>query len=112
MAKKTDNHGFTLVEVIVTAVIVVILSAVAIPSYRGYLRSAQQSAVNNLATTAAATANANYRKTATALTTATIGNLGLFYDATKYTITVSNNNIVVTPIGAMSGVTAGTVAYK
>ena len=112
MATTKNRHGFTLTEVIVTSVIVAILAVVALPSYLGYMRSAQQSAVNNLSATAAAAANAYYRKTGTALTTATVSNLGLFYDATKFTITISGNAVVVTPVGLSSSITAKSTAYK
>jgi prepilin-type N-terminal cleavage/methylation domain-containing protein len=61
--KHLDNsrsrQGFTLVEVIVVAVIVAILSAVAVPLYLGYINSAKVS-----------TANANAGACATYLTSA------------------------------------------
>jgi prepilin-type N-terminal cleavage/methylation domain-containing protein len=44
-----NNKGFTLVEVIVVAVIVLILAAVAIPLYQGYITDSRQSAVENAA---------------------------------------------------------------
>ena len=44
-----NNKGFTLVEVIVVAVIVLILAAVAIPLYNGYIRDARQASVENAA---------------------------------------------------------------
>ena len=52
------NAGFTLIEVIVVAVIIAVLAAIAIPVYNGFVRDARQDAVNNLAQTAAAAANA------------------------------------------------------
>jgi type IV pilus assembly protein PilA len=48
--KKTfsnSREGFTLVEVIVVAVIVAILSAVAIPMYLGYVNDTKQNMANN-----------------------------------------------------------------
>jgi type IV pilus assembly protein PilA len=60
MLKSSRNRqGFTLVEVIVVAVIVAILSAVAVPLYLGYINSAKVS-----------TANANAGACATYLTSA------------------------------------------
>jgi type IV pilus assembly protein PilE len=112
MATTKNRRGFTLTEVIVTSVIVAILAAVAIPSYLGYMHSAQQNAVDNLSATAASAANAYYRKTGTALTTGTVSNLGLFYDATKFIITISGNAVVVTPVGLSSSITATSTNYK
>ncbi|MDR3013021.1 MAG: prepilin-type N-terminal cleavage/methylation domain-containing protein [Chitinispirillales bacterium] len=47
---KNNNKGFTLVEVIVVAVIVLILAAVAIPLYNGYIRDSRIASVSNAAT--------------------------------------------------------------
>jgi prepilin-type N-terminal cleavage/methylation domain-containing protein len=44
-----NNKGFTLVEVIVVAVIVLILAAVAIPLYNGYIQDARVASVENAA---------------------------------------------------------------
>ncbi|MDR2727944.1 MAG: prepilin-type N-terminal cleavage/methylation domain-containing protein [Chitinispirillales bacterium] len=48
-----NNKGFTLVEVIVVAVIVLILAAVAIPLYQGYIKDSKTAVANNLAGTVA-----------------------------------------------------------
>jgi len=42
-----NNKGFTLVEVIVVAVIVLILAAVAIPLYNGYIQDSRLSSLEN-----------------------------------------------------------------
>ena len=42
-----DQKGFTLIEVIVVAVIVAVLAAVAIPIYNGYIQSSRQNVVDN-----------------------------------------------------------------
>ena len=44
-----NNKGFTLVEVIVVAVIVLILAAVAIPLYNGYINDSRLSSLENAA---------------------------------------------------------------
>lgn len=44
-----NNKGFTLVEVIVVAVIVLILAAVAIPLYNGYIQDSRAGSVENAA---------------------------------------------------------------
>lgn len=50
MLKTLKNQkGFTLVEVIVVAVIVLILAAVAIPLYNGYIKDSRQNVANNTA---------------------------------------------------------------
>lgn len=48
-----NRKGFTLVEVIVVAVIVAVLAAVAIPLYLGYVESSKANVANNLAGSAA-----------------------------------------------------------
>lgn len=49
MRHLKSRKGFTLVEVIVVAVIVAALAAVAIPLYQNYVTSARQNTVNNAA---------------------------------------------------------------
>ncbi len=46
---KTMKKGFTLVEVIVVAVIVAILAAVAIPIYQGYVNDSNKDQASNTA---------------------------------------------------------------
>jgi type IV pilus assembly protein PilA len=46
---RTNQKGFTLVEVIVVAVIVAVLAAIAIPLYTGYVSTSRQSIANNAA---------------------------------------------------------------
>ncbi len=103
-----SDQGFTLVEVIVTAVIVVILAAVAIPNYIGYVAQTRQDAVDGLAETVAAAANSHWRKTASV---PTLASLGITYDSTKYKITVGTTTVscstkTVTPVRFKS------VSYK
>lgn len=51
--KKLNNKGFTLVEVIVVAVIVAVLALVAIQLYQGYVKEARRNTAENLAASAA-----------------------------------------------------------
>ena len=51
--RKKNNTAFTLIEVIVVAVIVAILAAVAIPIYNGYVKNTRQNIVDNTAGSAA-----------------------------------------------------------
>ncbi|MBN1982873.1 MAG: hypothetical protein JW795_15170 [Chitinivibrionales bacterium] len=55
--------GFTFIEVIVTALIIAVLSIVATQLYRGFLVNSAQDTVNQLAQTAAASANDFRRRT-------------------------------------------------
>ena len=92
------NKGFSLVEVIVVAVIVAVLAAVGIPMYRGYINSQRQSTVSNLAETAAAAANANWRRTSAVIANSDLypnNTLGLYYNNSSYSITVAGNVITV-----------------
>lgn len=50
--KKSNQNGFTLVEVIVVSVIVAVLSLSATMIYRGYVEESQQNIANNLASSA------------------------------------------------------------
>ena len=52
------KKGFTLIEVMVVAVIVAVLAAVAIPAYNGYITDAKTSVAENTASTIAASAAA------------------------------------------------------
>jgi prepilin-type N-terminal cleavage/methylation domain-containing protein len=68
-----NNKGFTLVEVIVVAVIVLVLAAVAIPLYNGYVRDSRQAAAENIAGSIAALAGAVTQTGATGLAQAGSG---------------------------------------
>jgi prepilin-type N-terminal cleavage/methylation domain-containing protein len=102
MEKKAN--GFSLVEAIVTAVIMAILAAVAIPMYAGFIRDQQQTTVDNLAETAAAAANAYLRRTGADPTegnvTPNTPPLNLYFNATNYSINVTGatNTITVTDL--------------
>ncbi len=103
------KNGFTLVEVIVVSVLVVLLSTVATVLYNGYIQDSAQTAVKTLAETAAASANSYYLKTSVHPDSA---KLDLFLpDATKYTVTIDTTNGNITIAENKYGKTA-TVSYR
>lgn len=67
-----NNKGFTLVEVIVVAVIVAVLALVAIQLYQGYVREARLGTANNLAASAAGYLQTERNRGATAITAGTV----------------------------------------
>ena len=100
-----NKKAFTLVEAIVVSAIMAILAAVAIPMYAGFIRDQQQTTVDNLAETAAAAANAHFRRTGVAPTTPPIvipntPPLNLYFNSANYQIEVAAtpNTITVTDL--------------
>jgi prepilin-type N-terminal cleavage/methylation domain-containing protein len=90
---KKRQSGFTMVEVIVTAVIIAVLAAVAIPIYAKYIDNQRQETVDNLANTGAASANSFYRRTGNDPTS---DELDLFIpDSSRFTVSVSNGAVTV-----------------
>jgi len=63
---KKMRKGFTLIEVLVVAVIVAILAAVAIPAYNGYISSSKEKVAKNTAGAIAASVAAYYSEHQTA----------------------------------------------
>ena len=81
LAKLRKNQkGFTLVEVIVVAVIVAVLALVAIMLYQGYTKDARKNTAENLAAAAAGYLQAELNKGSTMPTTGTVSggtNIGI-----------------------------------
>lgn len=83
-----------MVEVIVSAVIVAVLSAVAVPIYRGYVDQTEQETVDNLAVTAAASARSFRQKTGQ---TPAVNDLNLFMvDPARFTIGINAGTRTIT----------------
>ncbi|MDR2577512.1 MAG: prepilin-type N-terminal cleavage/methylation domain-containing protein [Chitinispirillales bacterium] len=108
-----NNKGFTLVEVIVVAAIVLILAAVAIPMYMGYVRDSRQAAASNAAGSIATfmgTANQIGNTVAWDLNTRTFstgtagqaGTLGTFTGATQvvvpngFSVAITDGQVIIT----------------
>lgn len=88
-----EQLGFTLMEVLVTMIMVAILAAVAIPLYSSYVTAQRKSAVDNLAQAAALAATSYYRRHNDLPDSA---KLGLFLPVPgKYLISVADPNVTV-----------------
>jgi prepilin-type N-terminal cleavage/methylation domain-containing protein len=108
---RTAVAGFTFIEVIVTAVIVGILAAAAIPIYTGYVKSQRAATLKNIAQMTAASANIYARRTNAAPTcgntAACVTLLGIFVsDPNQFTISVSGLTRTVTVSDSYSTQTA------
>jgi prepilin-type N-terminal cleavage/methylation domain-containing protein len=105
-----NQKGITLVEIIVVAVIVGILSSVGIPIYAGYIRDQRQSTVDNFAETAGAAANAYVRRTGDSAGV-TYGKLSLYIDTSKYPVTIVIASRALTVKDKKANITSKTVSY-
>jgi prepilin-type N-terminal cleavage/methylation domain-containing protein len=125
MSKSRKNQkGFTLVEVIVVAVIVAILAAVAIPLYNGYIADSRINVCQNTAASVASAFTAAVQQDPSfdgtdfnALTTITIpAQSGVAADAsvitlpTGYTIAITATTVTVTHTA--SGKSSTAVPYR
>jgi prepilin-type N-terminal cleavage/methylation domain-containing protein len=97
---KAVRRGFTIVEVIVVAVIVLILSAAAIPMYGGFIKGARQDAVDGLAETAGAAANSYWLKTGgvPTITGPNTAPLNIYYDNAKHAVSIKGDSVVAEDI--------------
>ncbi len=105
MKLRKNKKGFTLVEAIVIAVIIAVLSTIAIPIYNGYISDSKQGAVDNLAETASAAANSYVRKKGE--TSMTVALLNLKYNQSTYTVTIDKGNDQITVSGCGKTKTVG-----
>jgi prepilin-type N-terminal cleavage/methylation domain-containing protein len=100
LSGRRNKRGFTLVEVVVVAVILGVLAITATLLYTGYINNARQDTVDNLAQTAAAAANSYFRKTNLPPDSAS---LNLFLPSPgKYTVTINHGasprTVVITDV--------------
>jgi len=108
------RKGFTLIEVLVVAVIVAILAAVAIPAYNAYIRNSKEKVALNFAATVAQSAGTFYSQSQA---TPTIVELSVKAPS-GYTVSpITDLNIVVSPDNLTPGYKTGdfspqTVSWK
>lgn len=85
--------GFTFVEVMVVGLLVVILGAVTIPLYTGYVEKQRREAVKNMAQAASVAANSYWRRHGVAPDSAA---LGLFLpQANVFGISIDGDSVLV-----------------
>ena len=105
-----NQKGFTLVEVIVVAVIVAVLAAVAIPLYNGYIHDSRVNVANNTAGSVASACAATKQQNA-----ANIADLIDTYDGGE-TITLPGedgvDNDIMVPMDFEVTITAGNVTCQ
>lgn len=95
---KTSHSpsGFTLVEAIITGVVVAVVAMAAAVMYSGFVNETRRQTVDNLAETAAAAANAYVRRTGSDVGLDS-SKLQLYIpDPVKYKVTVSRSDSTVT----------------
>jgi type IV pilus assembly protein PilE len=108
--KRKNEQGFTLVEVIVVAVIVAVLAAVAIPLYNGYIRDSRTNVCQNNAATIASTFTAKIAQNAAYATTAAAAS-GTSVSVPSETAGGPTSNITL-PTGYNFSVANGTVTVS
>lgn len=88
------NRGFTLVEVIVVAVIVAVIAATATLLYSGYIEQAKKDTVDEMAKVAASSGNAFYRRTSEI---PTVSDLNIFMaDVNRFEIVINEDELTIT----------------
>jgi prepilin-type N-terminal cleavage/methylation domain-containing protein len=97
------ERGFTLVEALVVAVIMVILAAVSIPLYSGFVDGQRLDAVKSLAQTAAINANGMVRRGNTNPGVSAIAASMFLPDPNAYVISISTNTDSVIVVDNLHG---------
>ncbi|MBN1307906.1 MAG: prepilin-type N-terminal cleavage/methylation domain-containing protein [Chitinispirillaceae bacterium] len=94
------NSGFTLVEAVVTGVIIAIVTTTALLMYGGFIKEARRQTVENLAETAAASANAYVRRMGSDNDLDSAKLKLYFSNPRDYTVDIDtdNNSITITDI--------------
>ncbi|MBD3316626.1 MAG: hypothetical protein GF344_12625 [Chitinivibrionales bacterium] len=106
---SVKSAGYTLLEVTVVAIIILLLGSIAIPMYKGYLTDAKRNAARDLARTASTAANAYYRKTGNA--SPSVAMLNLNYDTTQMEI-MREDSLIIVRVKGTEPILADTVAFR
>jgi len=101
------RKGFTLIEVLVVAVIVAILAAVAIPAYNAYIRNSKEKVALNFAATVAQSAGTYYSQSQVA---PSVGALNV-KSPSGYTASIAGTTVTVAGDGT-TGYTAADFAAQ
>jgi type IV pilus assembly protein PilE len=112
------SRGFSLIEVLVTCVIVGILAAIALPSYQKQIQKTRRSDAKSALIGAAGQMERYFTERST-YATATIGSGGVYAARTEngyYTLSLANLSattytLTATPAGAQAGDHCGTMTY-
>jgi Tfp pilus assembly protein PilE len=83
-----QNRGFTLIEAIITGVMVAVVATSAALMYSGYINESRRQTVKNLAEAGAVAANAYSRRTGDTLQASDMEKLNLYYDASRFTVEI------------------------
>lgn len=94
------RKGFTLIEVLVVAVIVAILAAVAIPAYNAYIKGSKEKVALNFAATVAQSAATYYAQSQKAPTALTDVNVTA---PSGYAASIAATNVNVSGDGTTAG---------
>ncbi len=112
------SRGFSLIEVLVTCVIVGILAAIALPSYQKQIQKTRRSDAKSALIGAAGQMERYFTERST-YATATLGSGGVYAATTEngyYTLSLANLSattytLLAAPAGAQTGDLCGTMSY-
>jgi type IV pilus assembly protein PilE len=112
------SRGFSLIEVLLTCVIVGILAAIALPSYQKQIQKTRRSDAKSALIGAAGQMERYFTERST-YATATLGSGGVYAATTEngyYTLSLANLSattytLSATPAGAQTGDNCGTMTY-
>lgn len=111
-SKRTNQKGFTLIELMIVVAIIGVLSAIAIPAYKDYVSKSELS--SGLATMRALITPAEliHQEKGVIVQATALGDLGTATDANSLgKITVSADDTLLFTFGATSSISAATLTF-